>query len=803
MAGPSDVNIVVTLDDSDILKKLTEISSKLDGFASKIKETTTKGKEGFETMGKAAEGLKSKMETLQTVLLGAGFVEFAKHALEASKSIVDLANANDMTVPRLLQLREAFIKNGGDAEKLGMVLSKLDQNLQGARDGSAKAQEALLKLGFTFSDMANLNTDEALQKVIDKLAHMEDPVKRNALAFETLGKGARNINWAGIAAGTASATDEYNKYAESLRKGQEAQIKIQEATEKLQIAFVNLLDKSHILDFINSLNTDFDKFEKIVTIAGTAFSLYFGASVLNTMAMAWRNVAGGIALADTALAKLGTTAGAVVGVITKVAGALFLLLHSEDLNAGEDQQIEKIHKFQDALTALGPAAVKSYMAMSAEQQKQVQILYDQGKALDEAMNVAQGRPSGGGKNPAVTAAWQGEVNAINARAAAWKNLIENQRAQYDLATSQIGQSVQQTEVQKRITELALKYKDELMKINEEESKVTGNSQAAKDKRGAFEQLKKTLADIYQTEIDGETKSAQARQNADADQAKTIELLKERLSNELKLSELNDAKAKLLLGAQGGAQEEIRYKNEQEAIKETAALREKLLGATNAANPLFNVPADVQAQLDAVKDRWAKITAEEQKSQQGLYEYSRLASTGLISSINKFTESAGNAAELVTTEFNTMTKGIEDAFVNFAKTGTLSFKSMTDMMIEDFIRWEVRVMESQALKAFMGSSAGGSSGGLLDSLFGGGHAMGGSIPAGQFGLVGEQGPELVRGPAAVTNANQTADMLGGQTNHTYNINAIDAKSVAQLFAENRMTMFAMTEQARRELPMRTR
>jgi phage-related minor tail protein len=89
------------------------------------------------------------------------------------------------------------------------------------------------------------------------------------------------------------------------------------------------------------------------------------------------------------------------------------------------------------------------------------------------------------------------------------------------------------------------------------------------------------------------------------------------------------------------------------------------------------------------------------------------------------------------------------------------------------------------------------------------AAGGFIPAGQATLVGENGPEIFTPPAGgqvtpngMTNAMSSGG--GGDThNHYYNIQAVDAKSVAQLFAENRTTMFGMVEQARREMPMRTR
>lgn len=45
-------------------------------------------------------------------------------------------------------------------------------------------------------------------------------------------------------------------------------------------------------------------------------------------------------------------------------------------------------------------------------------------------------------------------------------------------------------------------------------------------------------------------------------------------------------------------------------------------------------------------------------------------------------------------------------------------------------------------------------------YSGAYAIGGAIPAGKFGLVGEAGPELVKGPAMVTSAQATWDRRGG-------------------------------------------
>ncbi|WP_420325464.1 hypothetical protein [Mameliella sp.] len=59
--------------------------------------------------------------------------------------------------------------------------------------------------------------------------------------------------------------------------------------------------------------------------------------------------------------------------------------------------------------------------------------------------------------------------------------------------------------------------------------------------------------------------------------------------------------------------------------------------------------------------------------------------------------------------------------------------------------------------------GGGGGGFFGSLFAGLFDSGGSIPRGQFGIVGERGPEIVHGPAKVISRQDTAAMMqGGQT-----------------------------------------
>jgi len=115
------------------------------------------------------------------------------------------------------------------------------------------------------------------------------------------------------------------------------------------------------------------------------------------------------------------------------------------------------------------------------------------------------------------------------------------------------------------------------------------------------------------------------------------------------------------------------------------------------------------------------------------------------------------------------------------------------------------------------SSGSSGGGFLDSLssigssimdtgssllggigdfFSGFFANGGNIPAGKFGIVGERGPEFISGPATIT-------PMGGGTQVTYNINAVDAASFQALVARDPAFIHAVAEQGRRTQPMTRR
>jgi phage-related minor tail protein len=171
------------------------------------------------------------------------------------------------------------------------------------------------------------------------------------------------------------------------------------------------------------------------------------------------------------------------------------------------------------------------------------------------------------------------------------------------------------------------------------------------------------------------------------------------------------------------------------------------------------------------------------------------------------DNATNAAQQAGQAFSSITRNMESAIDNFVETGKFSFKDFSRSIIQDLIKIELK---AQATKVLGMLGGGGGIFSAIGSLFG--FANGGTPPINRPSIVGEQGPELFMPKSAGTIIPNNKLGMGGDTqvsapvtnNYiTNNVSALDAKSVAQLFAENRKTLLGTVEMARKEMPYSNR
>lgn len=173
-----------------------------------------------------------------------------------------------------------------------------------------------------------------------------------------------------------------------------------------------------------------------------------------------------------------------------------------------------------------------------------------------------------------------------------------------------------------------------------------------------------------------------------------------------------------------------------------------------------------------------------------YDMSTTFGVGLEEAFSNFREMVENEADYAVRLFDTMANGFTDAITNFVETGKLSFKDLFKTLMMEIIKM-------QANKLFLALFD--PAGGIFGNLFAGFFANGGNIPSGKFGIAGEAGPELIRGPANVTSTRETAEMMRGSTNITYNIQAVDAPSFQALVARDPEFIYNVSRVGARRLP----
>jgi lambda family phage tail tape measure protein len=250
--------------------------------------------------------------------------------------------------------------------------------------------------------------------------------------------------------------------------------------------------------------------------------------------------------------------------------------------------------------------------------------------------------------------------------------------------------------------------------------------------------------------------------------------------QLTMSDIEKKYSDIDAAARASAQAQIDYINTERALRKEALL-------------------DEQEKLK-IYDQALEKTKKIKDAQKDLYDESRKFSTGWTKAMKDYVEAATDGAKRAEAVFTTATRNMEEAIVNFAKTGKFEFKSFVSSIVEELLRQQVRELIAKTFGGLSSpaSGGGGGGGGLLGAIGGLlGFANGGIIPTNGPVLVGERGPELLMGAAGrnVIPNNQ----LGGQTTVVYNINAVDAMSFKQMVARDPSFIYAVSQQGAKSIP----
>ena len=782
----ADIKVSLELDNRQYQQALNNSEKAAEQFSSGVVS-------GMSKIGAAVEAI-----TVKAGILFAAFqvIETIRSIVHMGDELDDLSRATGISVEKIAQLELGLMAAGGRADDSAKLIGKLQRELQNAREGSAQAQDALGRLGFTLKDMANMTPEEAISKTIEKLAAMENPIQRNALAFQLLGRSAGAINWEEVQQQTSQSTDHFEGFAQAVRDAGEV-------SDRAALAFKVFKEQLLVMvDPLLQLALNFEKFTKTAgagDLVAQALKITF-----QTIAVVASDVAFVIDRMANGIVALVQAAGAAV--TGDFAGAKKVFA---DYNTESEQLAKNLENFQKGI--LTPSEVPS-----------------------SGKTPSTGSTSGGGGATFINAS-SAQVAAIRAVADAFA--LSNQKAidKIKLDGQLIGASEEYRRSQDEILRIDQAVLSEEAKLNLEKARLTDSTsitqgaqrkaiddtikkireQAETDKRatleavanaaqrkrsfesltGALEIVSRAEEEIYKLQ---QSRGPFSQQEQIDNEAQITKRLEER---RLVLDELKK------MGKIGNL-----YDQGFGLLNDTAELKkgvdyfiEGLRKSTNLTDMQSadweKLTANVKNQMDAIRLAEDALTKVKQDQLVAQHEFKY----GWQDAFKKYADDANNAATGAGRVFGKVTQGLEDAFVNFAKTGKLSFSDLLNSITEELLRSQVKSLIANTFGLGGSGSTAGGGGDFLSTAWKGlktifGFANGGAVAGTAPILVGERGPEIfVPGGAGTVIPNSA---LGGGS-VTYNINAVDAMSFRALLASDPSFLYAVTEQGRRTMPMARR
>lgn len=748
------------------------------------------GTEQLAKLDNAVTKIGTRFGGLKTQLAGLGLAAFGRSALLAADDISDLSDSTGIAIARLLELKQALGQAGGQADNMANGVIKFAQKVQEAADGSLQAQNKFNELGVSLQELATLGEEDLLRETLKGIAELPGKFERAAAMVDMFGKSFRGVDPKKLMAeldslygtmdGNAASVEEAGKLADNYAR----------ALDNLRIAFLQVT--APIVDFVNSISggkTGVEAFVTIIKAAGVALAFAFG---------------GGIIVG--AIRFLGMF-GRGIGSMLKLFGQAKTPIHEFGMS------IMAVFKptgvVMTALRGVG-AAIGAVVAGAA-------ALFGLGGNTAKPTTPPPGTPPPPGRDVADpdrpgrtvdTSARQKSLEQLRDISREYEKQQKSVVEQLNFQTKLVGKTEEQkqmAEAMNRLEEDYTKTQDDLLKrkrdlgkedayqlpvINELLRKNTIEYQKQKQELGAAVIENQKALNIEKDKLAAIQLQVEAFQNQMNREESLTQLQEELQLLGLYGDKLEDQKAQI------GILRDLRKGLNQLAVEEQDLLLKK---ATISETEFNREMARIAARRKALQEGAVLEQQINQQQRDATRDSERNNVTKAIDerveALKRLADPVRIAGEQFDTTMNTMMNGLDE----FIKTGKLNFKDFALTMIRDILMVEAKAQAAQIFGGIVRGAIGGVSN-FIGSLLG--FADGGRPPINKPSIVGERGPELfVPNTAGNIIPNNKLGASGNVTNNyiTNNIQAVDAKSVAQLFAENRKTLLGSVEMARRELP----
>ena len=791
---------------------------------------------GAEQVDKLSEGVKR----LGEVILGVGILEFIKGALEMSNQMADLGDATGLTAGYVKAFTESVVGAGGESEKAASMLRKFSQTFEEVKNGSSKAENAFKAVGISIQDLHTLTDKELLGKTMAQLAAMPPSLTRTAEAVAIFGKGITTLD------PTKFQEIMSTKDPEALQKALEGTSETMQVLrgdfEKLQTAALEVF--TPLIKSFGDMKLSAEGARQIIEVL--AALLVGGAFAKATMLVfelikAYKELQvvtkGEITLQTIMLALSGPAGWAALAVGVAAAGAAYLTL-----NSVIDSSIDKTKQLQtesgkvkgpptnaaDVNAAYNSTPMFGMNTSVTTMQNNTPWLTASEQAAKIAANELQAMKD---KNIAALK-YQDIVNATIGMETNLGNIIKADAALDKAATDAklaLQQQITAEEAkgpQKSLEKIA-GYRAEMVEIDKNLLKEKERTNAALAMNEQLRQqgvnykalssylnlltteLTATIDLRNQNELIGMIGDKLKQQTLEYQHQATavaqINALAQKgaglLSPTAAATDVGAGQTKGMLA--GGAIQDYNLQiimakhtaAEIESIRQETIDKIMALDASLTETQVQSLLQEVDATRTA-EDMKYEIKKEAMKKEIALRNDSQAGMKQAFEDIARSADPFVVAQKEIMSVFDNMNSAID----NFVKTGKFSFHNFASSVIQDLIAIELKAMATKLMSTAMTA---------FTSMLG--FAGGGDPPVNQPSIVGEKGPEvfipktagtiipnnqLNNGGGSGVNMGSSAPVTNNYT--TYNISALDSKSVAQVFAENRKSMLASVRIAQKEL-----
>jgi lambda family phage tail tape measure protein len=719
----------------------------------------------------AVDKLKNSLGGLGTAIAGIGFAAFTNSVLQMADAVSDLSAATGLAIGEIAAFGGALGQAGGKASDASKMIGKFFQTLDDAAQGSDKAQEALKRVGFNLSDLTTLSEGELLTKALSQLAEMEAGAQRTALGVEIFGKSFKSIDPKVLS--DAFASGDFSKAEEALKKMGDLADSLAANMYTLQIAGAQVFSEmaSALEPFIGKVEDgrlSLEQAEKIIKTIGVGMAIAFGAKTVSAIIMivsaikTLTTALKGTVIVQTALTALSGPRGWAIIAGGAIAATAAIIALNKALGTTNDEMEKATGGAATTDTKKkGPAFAS--VKMSAKDQAANQ-------AAVAAMGVTAQMKL---QNEEANKLRQITIDTIGMESN-YAGLIKNNAQARATSANEI-------------LDLENKIKLEKQKGGESNPRVIAELQKQIDLKK--QQLTVTLG-LNKAEFDRMQELVKFTTSVNTDAMIASRQL-----------ELDLMKQQMDLGTAITLQDQTQLKllalNNEEARKRIDLEKELTLArASGSQVAIDDINKRMVADTSYYNNRRKLITDDANKQIAERENVSKGVAMAM-EQIARSTDPIKLAQEATLGLFSKMNEAIHQ----LVTTGKVSFadlaRSFGQMILE-------MMLKQQAAKAASAAS------GWLTDLFGGlFKAEGGPVKGNQPYIVGEKGPELFVPPGAgkiipnnqMSSKGVASGAVSAPITNTYitnNISALDAKSVAQLFAENRRTLFGSVQLAQKEM-----